>query len=89
MLGGGRIQLKTQPNLCMGVVGECRCANPASPRVGVLACNASDPTQRWSLDASTGQIFSGQARTVTSMNELNWKYIVYVVEDSLIFSYRL
>jgi hypothetical protein len=62
VLGGGRIQLKAQPNLCMGVVGECRCANPASPRVGVMACNASDPTQRWSLDASTGQIFSGHAR---------------------------
>eukprot|EP01051_Picozoa_sp_SAG22_P018019 SAG22_NODE_2922_length_2101_cov_1.501499_3_plen_239_part_00 len=42
--------------LCLGSIGTCRCSNPPSPRVGLVACAASDKTQRWKLDTATGEI---------------------------------
>ena len=42
--------------LCLGAIGTCECSNPPSPRIGLVACNASDRTQRWKLDATTNEI---------------------------------
>jgi hypothetical protein len=57
-LSGGAMRLRANRSLCLGSIGTCECANPPSPRIGVVVCDAGDATQRWTFDAKTGQINS-------------------------------
>jgi len=55
-MSNGAVQLKSDISLCWGSIGMCSCSTPPSPKIGLVKCNASDPTQKWMLDANTGEI---------------------------------
>lgn len=39
--------LRSNPALCVGSVGAATCANPQSPKLGLVKCAPSDATQHW------------------------------------------
>jgi hypothetical protein len=52
--GTNLVQLRSDSGLCMGVVGQCSCSHPISPRLGLVKCSASDPAQKWAVPGSDG-----------------------------------
>ena len=57
--------LTNDPSLCLGQVDDCGCANPGTtPRLGLVDCNASDPTQQWSYDSKAKLVVNVVGKSV-------------------------
>lgn len=65
---GGPMTLRGNASLCVGQIGIARCANPPSPRLGVLLCNAADKSQAWRWDATTGHIINTKSSPPADIN---------------------
>eukprot|EP00041_Stephanoeca_diplocostata_P017026 m.338804 g.338804 ORF g.338804 m.338804 type:complete len:572 (-) comp20567_c0_seq8:94-1809(-) len=59
----GPIVYRANRSLCVGQIGEAKCANPpTTPQLGLVACDASDVTQQWfAVDNHTGAVRSASA----------------------------
>lgn len=59
--------LKAANGMCVGQVDMCSCAHPPSPRLGLIACDSSDSTQRWEFQ-SNGEVTNGNASSSHTLN---------------------
>ncbi|EDQ89223.1 uncharacterized protein MONBRDRAFT_32422 [Monosiga brevicollis MX1] len=61
--GTGPVQMTHQSHLCLGQVGIVSSDN--KPQLGVVNCNASDPTQQFTFDGHSLRAASGECVDVT------------------------
>jgi len=58
------MRLKQNSSLCVGTIGLCKCSHPPSPRLGIVPCSATDPTQSWVAPTAANNftIFGGAGK---------------------------
>ena len=79
----GAIVYRDDKMLCVGAVGVCKCSNPPSPRLGLVKCNAADPTQTFAF--RNGEISAGPKKDINSgpicAGDLGNSLLIYPEQD--------